>query len=381
MNSIKSLNPTQILRKVIPLILMLFCTSILMAQTSVKPEILPPAIEKLSDNVAAKTSATTVFELIQRKEISSVTLTTDLKYLIKNKKKDEYQSAIFNYEGSDGKNYTKKVKIKSRGKSRRRICDFPPLKLKFKKEDLEKDGLEVEFNKLKLVTHCSNTTQSQQNILKEFLAYQLHNEVTDRSFRVQLIKIKYIDSENKIAPVEKYGFILENNDELAERIGGQDVERFNCPIDELDRDEFRLQSVFQYMIGNTDWRIDLMHNVKIIQDGTEGTPVVVPYDFDFSGIVSASYASPHPDYRDTIFSVRDRLYMGVCSTPDEINRTLQVFKDKKEKILNMVDSFEYISKKDRKSISRFMDDFFDEIENKKEVNRIFKVGCEDPVAE
>jgi len=320
---------------------------------------------------------TSVFQLIQREDYASVTLKTNVKELLDNKKANKYQEATFSFEGTDGKAYTKTIKVKARGKSRRKICDFPPLKLKFSKEDLNSSGLAADFNKLKLVTHCGSSRLSQQNILRELLAYRIYNELTENSFRVQLIKVIYEDTKNKFAPIEKYGFIIESNDELATRIGGEITERYNCPETDLDKDLYRLHSIFQYMIGNTDWRLDIMHNLKIVQDGKEGKAKVIPYDFDFSGLVGAKYASPHPDYRDTIFSTKDRLYLGLCNTTEELTETLNIFKSKEKDILKLVADFELLSGKDRKNIVRFIKKFYDTIRDEQKVKEVFRVGCEE----
>ena len=320
---------------------------------------------------------TSVFQLIQREDYASVTLKTNVKDLLENKKADKYQEATFSFEGTDGKTYTKTIKVKARGKSRRKICDFPPLKLKFSKEDLNSSGLAADFNKLKLVTHCGSSRLSQQNILKEFLAYHMYNELTENSFRVKLIKVIYEDTENKFDAIEKYGFIIESNDELATRIGGEITERYNLPEEDLDTDLYRLHSIFQYMIGNTDWRLSIMHNLKIVQNGKEGKAKIVPYDFDFSGLVGAKYASPHPDYRDTIFSTKDRLYLGLCNNPEELTETLALFKSKEKKILKLVADFELLSGKDRKNIARFIKGFYKTINDEKKVKEVFRVGCEE----
>ena len=49
-----------------------------------------------------------------------------------------------------------------------------------------------------------------------------------------------------------------------------------------------LASVFQYMIGNFDWHITRLHNVKMFSD--EENHFMLPYDFDYSGFVNAHYA-------------------------------------------------------------------------------------------
>ena len=51
-------------------------------------------------------------------------------------------------------------------------------------------------------------------------------------------------------------------------------------------------SVFQYMVGNTDWSMVRFHNAEVLQN-SEGVYVPVPYDFDWTGFVSPRYARPN----------------------------------------------------------------------------------------
>ncbi|MDV7396934.1 hypothetical protein RZS08_36385, partial [Arthrospira platensis SPKY1] len=49
-------------------------------------------------------------------------------------------------------------------------------------------------------------------------------------------------------------------------------------------------------------------NVDIFRDSLTGQYYLVPFDFDFSGLVHAYYAIPNPDYKLT--DIRDRVYLG-----------------------------------------------------------------------
>src|SRR5438477_9110718 len=73
--------------------------------------------------------------------------------------------------------------------------------------------------------------------------------------------------------------------------------------------------VFQYMIGNTDFAVTALHNIVLIQDSV-GVVYPVPYDFDWSGVISTPYA--FPDSRLPIRTVRQRLWRGTCRTPQEL---------------------------------------------------------------
>ncbi|MBK9492182.1 MAG: hypothetical protein IPO07_27855 [Haliscomenobacter sp.] len=58
-----------------------------------------------------------------------------------------------------------------------------------------------------MVTHCiENKTIGNEQLLKEFLTYRLYNLLTDKSYRVQLIQITYVDSNGKDKE-KRYGFL------------------------------------------------------------------------------------------------------------------------------------------------------------------------------
>ena len=82
-------------------------------------------------------------------------------------------------------------------------------------------GYNPEFNKLKLVTHClENKFEGNENVMKEYLLYKLYNEITPESFRVQFVKITYLDSKGKLGKIKRFGFIIESKDQLAFRLQG-----------------------------------------------------------------------------------------------------------------------------------------------------------------
>ena len=75
-------------------------------------------------------------------------------------------------------------------------------------------------------------------------------------------------------------------------------------------------SVFQYMVGNTDWSMVRFHNVEVSRT-PRGVYVPVPYDFDWTGLVSTRYARPNEGLG--IRSVRQR-FTGVSAVRISISR-------------------------------------------------------------
>ena len=77
-----------------------------------------------------------------------------------------------------------------------------------------------------------------------------------------------------------------------------------------ERDHFLKMAVFQFMIGNTDWSVPYLQNIKFITKDSTKAPLTVPYDFDHAGIVSAPYALPAEELE--MSSVLERRYRGYC---------------------------------------------------------------------
>ncbi|MBK8705634.1 MAG: hypothetical protein IPN33_20100 [Saprospiraceae bacterium] len=82
-----------------------------------------------------------IFDHLTRSEPLEITIRTDLGELINNRRRDTYQEAQFSYEDLSGAETSSTIEIKPRGKFRRRVCDFPPLKLKFPKKAITRRRL------------------------------------------------------------------------------------------------------------------------------------------------------------------------------------------------------------------------------------------------
>jgi hypothetical protein len=201
------------------------------------------------------------------------------------------------------------VQVRTRGNFRLRnsTCRFPPLRLNFPKKALAGTVLDGE-DKLKLVTHCRDSDNFEQNVLEEYLAYRIYNLVTDSSFRVRLARVTYVDAAGEEDTVERWGFLIEDDDALAERLGGTVLEAEQVHPARFTGASIGPLELFQYLIGNTDFSVFGGHNVVVVQ--SESGLIPVAYDFDWSGLVNASYARPDP--RLGTRSVRERVFRGMC---------------------------------------------------------------------
>ena len=106
-------------------------------------------------------------------------------------------------------------------------------------------------------------------------------------------------------------------------------------------------TVFQYMIGNTDWSVPEFHNIKLMNaDSMRVLPIPVPYDFDYAGAVATHYSVPHESL--PITDVKQRLFRGFCRQPGMYEKVFSIYNDRKEDIYNVYRDSPFISEKDLK---------------------------------
>ena len=298
-----------------------------------------------------------------------MTLTSDLKTLMSKRMQKAYQPATVSMTFADGSNIKEEIRIQTRGKFRLETCYMPPIMLNFKNPTSPK--LRV-LKKLKLVCGCETSGDDEQLIIKEYLAYKMYNLITDKSFRVRLVKIKYEDTRGKVKPYSQYGFLLEDVDEMAARNKCVEVQGGKFLTESTDRKQMTLVYLFEYMIGNTDWSVPHFHNVKLIRGKNESSttlPYTVPYDFNNSGIVNASYALPQEELG--IESVRVRLYRGFPRTMEELDAAISVFKKQQDKIEALISNCSWLNNKYKKEMSNYLEEFFKIIDSKSSVKYNF----------
>ncbi len=313
-------------------------------------------------------------DIFNHNSVLAITLETDFRYLGRNKQKREYQDAVLTYQYNDTVVVTREIEVKARGNFRMENCSNPPLKLNFPKKKAKLKQLQ-EFDKMKMVVNCKGYKTYEQYVLAEYLVYKTYNILTPNSFRVRLIKVTYIDSSGKRKSSSGYAFLIEDIDQLAQRMGGVEMDRTKLSPNMMKPEAVVLNDVFQYMIGNTDWSIPALHNMKLVKlnDFSEPNPYPIPYDFDYSGIINTSYAIPHESL--PIESVRERLFRGMCHSEEEYAQAFQVFTEKKDAIYQVYEEFDLLDEKFKKGMLDYLDDFYEIINNTSRVKREILDHC------
>lgn len=219
------------------------------------------------------------------------------------------------------------LKIAPRGFTRRTtgICTFPPLKLDFDEPSMTGTIFESQ-NKLKLVTQCRPLANYEQMLVREFVVYRLYNEVTPLSFRVRPVRVTYHDTESRRDDYTRFAFLIEDADEMAKRNGLKELKFGARELSSRQIESAALVrfALFQLLIANLDTEYfagpageNCCHNSKLVgPDGATNNLIPVPYDFDFSELVRAPYATAPAGLK--VSGPYVRTYRGHCRANGEV---------------------------------------------------------------
>jgi hypothetical protein len=228
------------------------------------------------------------------------TLTADFKAINKDRDPESTKRfpGVLTVAGEKGAPRDLAVQLGTRGHFRlmSRNCDFVPLRLELPKEGTTGTAFEAQTS-LKLGTHCRGDRAYENYTIREYLTYRLFNMVTPLSFRAASRPAPPTSTRRRRSrSATRYSIFIEHENEVARRHGGRIVELPRIVFKDLDAPTLTRMMMFEYMIGNTDFSIWALHNVRIVQDPARRL-YPVPYDFDLSGFVHAPYATPDPRHR------------------------------------------------------------------------------------
>jgi len=262
------------------------------------------------------------------------------------------------YRDADGADRVMPVWIRARGRWRNVAdnCSMPPLSVIF--DDAATDGtLFAGQSMLPLTTHCNERPSTQeQYVLKELVAYHIYNELTDMSMRVRLARVRYEHTGRRPRTVERYAFFTEHFDSLAARNGAEFWATENFEPRTGDAAQLTTLALFEFMIGNTDWSMVTGHNVAHFRAAGKSI-AAVPYDFDFSGIVNASYAEPPAALR-SIHRVTQRVYRGFCYPDLDWNELFRVFEAERGSIAALIERAPALDPEQRSEVRDYVDGFY-----------------------
>jgi hypothetical protein len=301
-----------------------------------------------------------------------IVIRTDLIRLLKTREENpEYQDASLVIGEIQGVTKTFDVEVQARGNFRRDSsnCDFPPLRLNFKKKAIINTYFEGN-EKIKIVTHCkTQVPQFDQFVAREYIAYRIYNLLTPLSFKVRLATIVYEDTGNSLDRIERPGFLIEDIDHLASRNNMAEYKQsLNLP--DLEKENAILLSLFQYMIGNTDWIVYMAKNLKTVTDSSNF--FAIPYDFDYTMLVGTDYSLGGGR---SILSTPVRMYKGSCYNLEEIVPVTEKILEKRKEILSLISKEKMLDYDSKQHMRLFLTEFFNLIKSEKSIKQNLLIDC------
>lgn len=346
------------MKPLLPLLLAVFITAV----AAEEPKDAPESVPLFTDDATVAVVITAPFREIMRSRSLEEELPGQLSYR----------------DAATGEEISLDIKVRARGKFRRQKenCAFPPLRLNFRKSN---ETLFANADKLKLVTHCRNRSNAYaQALYKEYLAYRIFNLLTDWSFRVRLLEVRYVEESDGEEIASAPAFLIEDEDQLARRIGMSLDKSKATSVGALDAAHTNLASVYQYLIGNTDFSPikgppgePCCHNYVLMRN--DQVQISVPYDFDVTGFASPPHAKPNP--RFNMASVKQRLYRGRCANNGQLQATLQHFRENRQDILDLVNNLRGLSSSEVKKTTRYIEGFYKVIDSERLVNSRLVKAC------
>jgi len=269
--------------------------------------------------------------------------------------------------------------MSTRGHSRLEYCRFPPLSMNLKRGQIDGTLFEGQ-NKLKIVTRCKRDRSHERYLIQEIGIYRGFTVVTDKSIRTRALSVTFRDSAGARKDEVHPAFFLESDDEVAERHAMEPIKTPDVDPVKLDPKHASLFTLYQYLIANTDWSRrrgpvgePCCHNGKvIIKPGTTIDWIVLPYDFDQSGLIHTSYSVPADGLG--IRSVRQRLFRGRCMNLNHLDESIAMFNELRPQIEEALIPPE-LDERTRKKALKYIDEFYEIINDPKKRKKEIEDDC------
>ncbi|MCC7010151.1 MAG: hypothetical protein IT184_15195 [Acidobacteria bacterium] len=314
--------------------------------------------------------------LFQDSRTLEFTLTTDFRAVDRDRNPASTQTfpGTLTFTDADGTPKSMPVRVRGRGHSRRnpKLCDFSPLRLEFVKNQVAGTLFEG-HSAIKLGTHCRSNATFEQYVIREYTVYRVLNVLTPMSFRARLARGTYVEGATGKPIATRLGLFLEDDDDVARRLGGRVWQDRGLRFRHVDQDYFTLVALFEYMIGNTDVSLYGLHNVDVVER-PDGRRFPVPYDFDYSGLVNTIYAVVDR----TVFhhrSVRERVYRGPCRPLEELAPYFERFRTARPAIMALYDQQAEFNDASRSQSKAYLEEFYKVIDSPAAARAAFVNGC------
>ena len=285
---------------------------------------------------------------------------------------------LVRYQGGDGTVVPLDVQIRTRGNSRMDICTYPPLRLNFRRRQVEGTVFEGQ-DRIKLVTLCKDTGSYRDYLALEYEIYRIYNALSDVSYRVRWADIEYVRTDGRRRTSESMpGFLIEEDTQVAARTGFETWEVERLDLGAIEPSAMALVSLFHFFIGNTDWSGSsgppgdrCCHNGDVLRTPT-GQAVLIPYDFDQAGLINTDYAAPAEPL--PIRSVRQRLFRGYCRFNNGLDAAVERFNSARAEIETIIAEAQ-IRGNVRSRVQRYAEEFYEIINDPDERLEQIDLAC------
>jgi len=329
---------------------------------------------------AEKETSSKPAKLFTSSEPLTVTISAPWRDIERNEKYQGTYPAKIEFADELGNDTSLNITVERRGRTRQVVCRFPPVKLRFNKEEVKNTSFRGQKS-LKIVTHCQTSSRFEQLAIVEMLTYRMYNIITDFSFRVRPLTVTYVDSKKGGEQGPKFAFLIEDDSDVAKRNGQKKLTLAKTTRNLLEPREFTNFALFQYMISNLDWsalkgpgKEKCCHNAKLIgQDSVKDPVYAIPYDFDSAGLINAPYATP-PDNLP-VSKVTQRLFRGFCAHNENLEDVRQRFLDNEQAILALVRDEPLLTSGTRKKALKYLERFFDTLQDKQDFQKKIIAKC------
>jgi hypothetical protein len=234
---------------------------------------------------------------------------------------------------------------------------------------------------LRLVTPCRLRGDFDKYTVLEYLVYRSYEVIAEPALRVRLVKVRFQNSEKPGKDQTGYAFFIEDIGDAAERGCRAWLDIQSQRTSDLDAAQLTVMTLFQYMVGNTDWsavkgRPDdrCCHNVAVFGEEGGGSNTVLPFDFDQTGLVNPPYAAP-PDPSLGIRRVTDRRYRGLCEHNHELPAAITLFNSKRPELEALFNRDDLPYPKDRERALKYIRDFYDTINDSRKLEKEILNDC------
>jgi hypothetical protein len=177
----------------------------------------------------------------------------------------------------------------------------------------------------------------------------------DYSVRARLVKVAFRDRHVEETRRPVWCLLVEHEEQVAARLHGKIMENYNLPSDSLYTEQVALNAMFQYMIGNTDWDLSTFRNVYLLKPANGEKIRPIPYDFDFSGFVSAPYSSANA--ATGLKNVKERLLVSGDLSPAALRTAAAQIQAIKADLLTLCNAT-FLSKSTCKELIRYVESYF-----------------------